>query len=266
MVGSPGITTSGLACGYGGRPVLSDIDLELPAGSTTCILGRSGCGKSTLLRTLLLLEEPLAGEIRFGNIVLSELVARGLDDLRRSIGVLFQGSALFNSMTLLENVAFPLLESTRVAHDLARDLALLKLDLVGLSPFAHYLPAAVSGGMRKRCGIARALALDPPFLFLDEPNAGLDPITSAEIDRLVIEIKETLGTTIVVVTHEVRSIETIGDHLVMLSNGGVAAQGRPDVIRVSGHPAVTEFFARRPVPPPSNAAGGLGSLLLPPEE
>ncbi|MAB77796.1 MAG: polyamine ABC transporter ATP-binding protein [Planctomycetes bacterium] len=257
------IKTVGLTCGYRNMPIVSDLDIVLPHGKVSCILGKSGCGKSTLLRTLLLLERPLAGDIRFGNLSLNKLTAEQLKQLRRQTGVLFQGSALFNSMTLLENAAFPLIERAGLPRGLASELALLKLDVVGLSRYAHYLPSAVSGGMRKRCGIARALALDPPYLFLDEPSAGLDPLTSAEIDDLVLEICDALATTVVVVTHELRSIERIADHLVMLADGGVAAAGPPDQVRRSDIPAVNAFFS-----PQSNAAPlidphhGLASLLL----
>jgi len=267
MVGPQEIVTEGLACGYRGRAVVQDVNLHLPAGRVSCILGKSGCGKSTLLRTLLLLEPAIAGTVRFGGTDLRGLDRKGLDDLRARIGVLFQGAALFNSMTLLDNAAFPLIEKMALPRELAQDLALVKLDLVGLAPFAHYLPAAVSGGMRKRCGIARALALDPPFLFLDEPSAGLDPVTSAEIDALVMGIRDTLGTTVVVVTHELRSIESIGDHLVLLASGGVAAQGAAEDVRRSSHTDVRDFFDRLPSTPPATRDDhGLSSLLLPTEE
>jgi len=267
MTDARGITTRALVCGYGATPIVSGADLDLPAGKVSCILGTSGCGKSTLLRTLLLLEPPLAGDIRFGDLSIKDATADQVDTLRRSTGVLFQGSALFNGMTLMENAAFPLIERSGVPRPLAQELALLKLNLVGLARYAHYLPSAVSGGMRKRCGIARALALDPPYLFLDEPSAGLDPVTSSEIDDLILEIRDTLDTTVVIVTHELRSIERIADYLVMLADGGVAAQGPTASVRASGAPAVDTFFA----PPGSSAAApttarGLASLLLPREK
>ncbi len=259
-----GITTRDLACGYGARPVLSEVDLRLPPGKISCVLGISGCGKSTLLRTLLFLERPLAGEIRFGDSVVGEMDEGELRALRHSTGVLFQGSALFNSMTLLENAAFPLTECTSLPRELAYELALLKLDLVGLARFAHFLPAAVSGGMRKRCGIARALALDPLYLFLDEPSAGLDPVTSGELDDLILEIRDTLATTVIVVTHELRSIERIADHVVMLADGTVAAEGAPDDVRGKGIPAVDAFFTRRvPKVEGGDTVDGLASLLMP---
>lgn len=262
-----GITTVGLACGYGATPILSDINVEFPRGKVSCILGRSGCGKSTLLRTLLLLEPPLAGDIRFGELSVRRLTNAQLDLLRQHTGVLFQGSALFNSMTLLENAAFPLVERSGLTRNVASELALLKLDLVGLSRYAHYLPSAVSGGMRKRCGIARALALDPPYLFLDEPSAGLDPLTSAEIDDLVLQICDALSTTVVVVTHELRSIERIADYLVMLEEGGVAAAGPSQEVRSSQVPAVNAFFSpQSKATPLIDPHDGLASLLLPDEK
>jgi len=263
MTGKAGIITRGLACGYERQPVVSDVDIALPDGRISCILGKSGCGKSTLLRTLLLLEPPHAGDIWFDGRSVLQMAPQDLDELRRETGVLFQGAALFNSMTLLENAAFPLIERTGLPRPLAMELALLKLDLVGLARYAHYLPSAISGGMRKRCGIARALALDPPYLFLDEPSAGLDPLTSAEIDALVIEIRDTLSTTVVVVTHELRSIERIADHVVMLADGGVAATGTLEQVRATRSPAVTAFFDRTPPPSPERPPDGLASLLLP---
>ncbi len=258
-----GITTRGLDCGYGGRVVLRGVDLAITPGTVTCILGRSGCGKSTLLRTLLLLELPLAGEIRFEGLPIDARKRPDLDALRLRIGVLFQGAALFNSMTLLENAAFPLVERALVPEATARELALRKLDLVGLARFAHYLPSAVSGGMRKRCGIARALALDPEYLFLDEPSAGLDPVTAAELDRLILDLRELLGTTVLVVTHELASIHAIADHLVMIDQGQVVADGPTSTVTASTNPVVRAFFDRRPRPEATDRNDGLSSRLLP---
>ena len=262
MTAKAAITTHDLACGYGRRPIIEGVNVSLPHGRISCVLGKSGCGKSTLLRTLLLLESPLAGDVRFDGASIFGLSGRELDELRQRTGVLFQGAALFNSMTLLENAAFPLVERSGLPPDLAAELALLKLDLVGLAPFAHYLPSAVSGGMRKRCGIARALALDPPYLLLDEPSAGLDPVTSAEIDALILEIRDTLATTVVVVTHEIRSIERIADHVVMLADGRVVAEGNLSDVRSSGVDAVEDFFDRSPPPSNGRAEDGIASLLL----
>lgn len=258
-----GITTHGLACGYDGRAVLRDVNVSLPRGGVSCILGRSGCGKSTLLRTLLLLEKPLAGDVRFDGASILGRGAAEMEDLRRRIGVLFQGSALFNSMTLLENTAFPIVERTGTPRELADELALLKLDLVGLARHAHYLPSAVSGGMRKRCGIARALALDPEWLFLDEPGAGLDPVTAAELDALILGIRDVLGTTVVVVTHELGSIRAIADHVVMIDRGAVVAEGPLSEVETSPVESVRAFFERRPPPPRAAGDGGLAGLILP---
>jgi phospholipid/cholesterol/gamma-HCH transport system ATP-binding protein len=257
------ISTHHLDCGYGDHVIIRDVNVHLPAEKITCILGPSGCGKSTLLRTLLLLEAPLRGEIHFGESEVTAFDSESLTRLRRKIGVSFQGSALFNSMTLLENVVFPLLERTKVSRALASKLALLKLDLVGLARFAHYLPSAVSGGMRRRCGIARALALDPPWLFLDEPSAGLDPVTAAELDALIIDIRDRLSTTVVVVTHELPSIRALADHIVLLGKGEVVTEGSLEEIEERGLPEVDAFFGRRARPRDPVPMGGIASLLLP---
>lgn len=256
------IRTTGLACGYDGNVVLQDVNIEVPRGRITCVLGGSGCGKSTLLKTLLLLEAPLAGSVWFEDVELACCDCARLQTLRQSVGVLFQGAALFNSLTLLENVAFPLLELTELDEEIALETARLKLGLVGLGPYAQFLPAEVSGGMRKRCGIARALVRDPAVLFLDEPGAGLDPITSAALDRMIVGIRDSLGTTMVVVTHELTSIRAIADHCIMLVDGRVAAQGTVAQVLASGAKGVREFFERIPPDEPQRS-DGLAALLLP---
>ncbi|MSR75914.1 MAG: ATP-binding cassette domain-containing protein [Planctomycetes bacterium] len=256
------IRTTGLSCGYDGRVVLQDVNIAVPQGRITCVLGGSGCGKSTLLKTLLMLEPAMGGSIYIGADDMCCCDNARLQVLRRSVGVLFQGAALFNSLTLLENVAFPLLELTELDEAIATETARLKLALVGLAPYAHFLPAEVSGGMRKRCGIARALVRDPAILFLDEPGAGLDPTTSAGLDRMILGIRNRLGTTIVVVTHELPSIHAIADHCIMLAGGRVIAQGTLEQVGASGAPGVREFFERIP-PDEPQPTEGLATLLLP---
>lgn len=254
------ILTAGLDCGYGTHVILRDVNVTIPRGRITCVLGGSGCGKSTLLRTMLGLERPLAGSIQFGELDLARASEAEILTLRRRVGVLFQGAALFNSLTLLDNVAFPLLELTQVEEEVARETARIKLALVGLAAFTEHLPSEVSGGMRKRCGIARALVRDPEVLFLDEPGAGLDPVTSAALDHMILEIKERLGTTVVVVTHELLSIRALADHAIMLGNGGVLAEGPLAAVESSGAAGVRDFF-RRVAPPGAERQGGLGALL-----
>jgi phospholipid/cholesterol/gamma-HCH transport system ATP-binding protein len=254
------IRTEGLVCGYGEDVILRDVNVSIPKSRITCVLGGSGCGKSTLLRTLLGLEAPLAGSIEFSGKKLAQSTETELAALRRRVGVLFQGAALFNSLTLWENVAFPLLELTGTDEDLARETARMKLSLVGLGAFLEHLPSEVSGGMRKRCGIARALVRDPEVLFLDEPGAGLDPVTSAALDHMILDIKERLGTTVVVVTHELLSIRALADHAIMLGGGGVLAQGALSVVEASNAAGVHAFFSRQAHAEPERG-GGLAELL-----
>ena len=259
------ITTRALVCGYGRNVVIESTDLDIPGGQITCILGPSGCGKSTLMRTLLLLVPRISGEIRFGQHRVDQLNKQQMREFRPRIGVLFQGSALFTSMTLEENVAFPVIERTHLPAPRALELARHKLDLVGLAPFADRMPDAISGGMRKRCGIARALALDPQWLFLDEPSAGLDPLTAVELDRLILDLREVLGTTIVMVTHEVPSVELVSDHIIMLHSDRVQATGPLAQVRESEDPLIRNFFLRRARgTEPLTTTEGLASKLEPP--
>lgn len=239
------IQTRDLTCGYGSSVIIDDVNLDLPRGQVTCILGKSGCGKSTLMRQMLLLDPPLSGAVRFDGEDVTTLSKAALREWRGRIGMLFQGAALFGDLSLIENAAFPLLQRSWPSRARVMEIARRNLDLVGLAPWADHHPDAVSGGMRKRAGIARALALDPPFVFLDEPGAGLDPVTAADLDALIVRIRDTLGTTLVVVTHELLSIERIADHLVMLGDGGVLATGPAAEVRAGGHPAVEAFFGAR---------------------
>jgi phospholipid/cholesterol/gamma-HCH transport system ATP-binding protein len=195
-----------LVAGYDEEVILEIDHLAFERAKITCVLGASGSGKSTLLRNILLLEQPISGQILIEGEDLLAPDGNALQHFRERAGVLFQGAALFNSLTLTENVAFPIEEQGGVSRALATQIALQKLALVGLADAANSLPAAVSGGMRKRAGLARAIAKDPEYLFLDEPSAGLDPITAAEMDHLIKTIRERFGTTIVVITHELASI------------------------------------------------------------
>lgn len=243
----PVIRAEHLTAAFGPHVLFRDVSFEVRRGEVFVILGGSGCGKSTLLKLMIGLVPPAAGRVSIlGTDVWS---AEGADQLAllRRIGVMWQQGALFGSQTLLENVEMPLAEHTRLSPAARAEVARAKLGLVGLSEAAGRLPSEVSGGMLKRAGIARALALDPPILFLDEPSAGLDPITSAGLDALIQDLARSLGTTFVVVTHELASILAIGDRCIMLDRDaqGVIAEGDPRRLRdESTHPTVRAFFRR----------------------
>ena len=258
------ILVEDLTCAYGSKVVLDVARVAFGRGRITCVLGPSGCGKSTLLRNILLLERPTRGRVLIdGEDVVSAPKDR-VAAFRRRSGVLFQSAALFQSLTLAQNAAFPLLERGGVSEELADDLARRTLATVGLAHAADVLPAHVSGGMKKRAGIARALASDPEFLFLDEPSAGLDPVTAAGIDRLILDVRDRTGATVVVVTHELASLHTVADDLVMLHGGRCIAAGPRAVVEADPHPAVRAFFERRPpeaVPPASAFRARLDAAL-----
>ena len=237
------IRARGLAQRFGAREVFHDVGFEVAAGEIFAILGGSGAGKSVLMRQLIGLRPPSAGSVE----IMGRDVARERAAVRRAIGVMFQSGALFGSMTLLENVMLPLEVFTELPPEARVAVARVKLALVGLAEAAERMPAEVSGGMARRAAIARALALDPPLLFLDEPSAGLDPITSAGLDQLILELRKDLGATVVVVTHELPSIFTIADRCILLDHAarGVIASGDPRRLREeSTDPTVRAFFRR----------------------
>lgn len=239
----PFVEARGLCVGWGGVPLLRDLDFAVRRGEVFAILGGSGCGKSTVLRTLVGLMPPIAGSVHIDGIGAPQ---QGLEP--PAFGVLFQGSALFGSSTLEENVALALEKWTDLPPDAVSAVARARLRLVGLGGFENHLPAEVSGGMRKRAGIARALALDPPLLFLDEPSAGLDPVTAAELDELILTLKRSLGVTTVLVSHELSSILNVTDHCIMLDRdaGGIIARGDPRRLRDAAEdPRVRAFFRRQ---------------------
>lgn len=203
--------------------MLDGINLEVYPGETMVIMGGSGCGKSTLLRLMIGSLRPEEGQVLLFGKAINELTDGQLDEVRKKFGILFQSGALFNSMTVAENVALPLEEHTDLGHEIIDIQVKIKLELVGLREHATKYPSQISGGMKKRAGLARALALDPRILFYDEPSAGLDPVTSAEIDRLIVGLTQKLGVTSVVVTHEMDSAFTIADRMAMLDKGRVLA-------------------------------------------
>ena len=222
------ISINNLVKKFGSQTVLDGINLDIRRGETMVVMGGSGCGKSTLLRHLIGSLEPTSGSISVFGEGLHTLDEPGLNSLRRRVGVLFQSGALFNSMTIADNVALPLREHTTLDEAIIDIQVKIKLELVGLREHAEKLPAQISGGMKKRAGLARALALDPEILFYDEPSAGLDPVTSAEIDQLIIALTQQLGVTSVVVTHEMDSAFTIADRMMMLDKGRVLMVGTRD--------------------------------------
>ena len=243
----PVIRAEGLTVRFGDRTIFKDVSFEVRRGEIFVILGGSGCGKSTLLKTLIGLVTPVAGKAWLLGEDLTEAEGEARLALLRRIGVMWQSGALFGSMTLAENIELPIEEHTDLPRPAREALARVKLGLVGLGDAARRLPSEISGGMAKRAGIARAMALDPPLLFLDEPSAGLDPITSAGLDKLIRDIARDTGTTFVVVTHELASILAIGDRCIMLDKQaqGMIAEGDPRELRDhSEHPTVRAFFRR----------------------
>ncbi len=243
----PMIRVEDLVTHYGEHLILNHVNLDFPTGETMVILGGSGTGKSTLLRHIMRLEKnPTSGRILIKNEDICPMSEDRFNQIRRKIGMLFQSAALFNSMTIEENVALPLRELTELEDSTIRIMTRIKLDLVGLSGFENYMPAQLSGGMKKRAGLARALAMDPEILLFDEPSAGLDPITAAGIDSLILKLKSAFRMTIIVVTHEMASAFMIADRITVMDRGEVIATGTPEEIRNSTHPRVLQFMNRTP--------------------
>lgn len=242
------ISVRGLHVRYGTREILHGVNFEVPAGQTLVIMGGSGCGKSTLLRTLVGLERPSSGEIWIHGNNFAAMGGQERDELRKKMGMSFQSGALFGSMTVGENVALPLHEHTQLDDSTIDIMVRLKLDQVGLSGFENYMPAQLSGGMKKRAAIARALAMDPEILFFDEPSAGLDPIIAAGLDELILKLKKAFRITILVVTHELASAFLIADRMILLDKGYVVANGTPDELRQNSNARVRQFLDRVPEP------------------
>jgi phospholipid/cholesterol/gamma-HCH transport system ATP-binding protein len=262
-VSDPIIRVEGLTAFYGDEPVLDNVSFEVERGEVFVILGGSGCGKSTLLKHMIGLLEPAEGHIWIDGADIVTARGVGRRAILRSIGVMYQSGALFGSMTLEENIELPLEEFTSLPPEARRSVARMKLEMVGLAAAAAKMPSELSGGMKKRAGIARALALDPEIVFLDEPSAGLDPVASADLDRLILDLARDLGKTFVVVTHELESIFAIADRVIMLDKRtrGIIARGNPrDLKRSADDPRVFEFF--NPGAPPQRTPVGAGSESL----
>src|SRR4030043_1439778 len=223
------IEVIGLTTHYGEREILKDLSFSIPKGKITVILGGSGCGKSTLLRHLIGLMKPTKGNILINGKDITVMEEEKLNEIRKKIGISFQGAALLNSITIADNVSLPIHEHTRLEESTIQIMVRMKLALVGLSGFEDFYPSQLSGGMKKRAGIARAIALDPEVLFFDEPSAGLDPVTAAGIDELILKLRDVFKMTIVVVTNELPSVCKIAHRVVMLDKTatGIIAEGHP---------------------------------------
>lgn len=229
---------------YDGRVILQGIDLDIRRGETMVILGRSGCGKSTLLRHLVGLSAPTSGQIIIKGFELTSMSEAEQVPVRRKLGMLFQSAALFNSMTVAENVALPLREHTELEPSTINIMTRIKLELVGLAGFENFTPDQLSGGMKKRAGLARAIAMDPEILCCDEPSAGLDPVVAVGIDNLILKLKRAFKMTTIVVTHELASVFLIADRIAMLHQGRIIALGTPQELRESDDPVVQQFLKR----------------------
>jgi phospholipid/cholesterol/gamma-HCH transport system ATP-binding protein len=244
---NPHIIIEDLTMGYGSVVIQKNLSFTIYRGDVFVIMGGSGCGKSTLLKTLVGLVKPISGRILYNNVSFWETDQLQRENILKKMGILYQSGALWSSLTLAENIALPLKEYTNLNDRQIQDLASLKLALVGLSGFEDYYPSEVSGGMKKRAALARAMALDPEILFFDEPSAGLDPISAYLLDELILQLRESLGTKIVVVTHELASIFTIANNSVFLDadTKTMIATGDPhDLLQHSDNPKIINFLTR----------------------
>lgn len=240
----PIVSARDLRVSFGDREVLHGLTFDVRRGETLVVIGGSGSGKSTMLRTLVGLEKPSSGQVRISGVDISTAGAREMDAIRKRIGLAFQGGALIGSLSIGGNIALPLLEHTALERTTIEVMVRIKLEQVGLSGFENYSPSQVSGGMRKRAAFARAMALDPEILFFDEPSAGLDPITAAGIDDLILSLKKAYRLTMVVVTHELASAFLIADRIVLIDRGNIVAMGPAEEVRNSQHPRVRQFLDR----------------------
>lgn len=239
------IRTQNLRKAFGEQVVLNDVNLAVPRGQILMVLGRSGTGKSVLLKLLIGLQKPDKGEIKINEEEITSLPINKLNETRKKMGFLFQSAALYDSLSVEENVAFPLRRHTKMKDSERRDRVRELLARVGMEEAMGKMPADISGGMKKRVGLARALALDPEIMLLDEPNAGLDPITAAEIDELIRDLQQERGMTSVVVTHEMQSVKRIADRIAMLDKGNILIEGTLEELEQSDDPFVMQFLQEK---------------------
>ena len=262
--GGPVIVVRDLVAHYGDRPILKGVNLDVAAGEIMVIMGGSGSGKSTLLRHLIALETATSGSVQICGIDVCSATAAELRSARRKLGVAFQGGALFSSMTVGENIMLPMLELARLDRRTMRIISRLKLELVGLAGFESLMPSQLSGGMIKRAALARALALDPQILLCDEPSAGLDPAVASAIDDLLIRLRDSLGTTIVVVTHDLDSTFKIADRVTVLDKGEALFVGTPAALRAVDNMRIQNLLHRRPEDEPPDPEAYLNRLTAEP--
>ncbi len=246
MTSPAAIEVRELVTHYGARRILDDVSLEVREGEIMIIMGGSGSGKSTLLRHLLGLHRPTSGSIRLLGRDITRATPGEIQELRKNMGVAFQGGALFTSMTVGENVQLPLREHTALDDGTMAIMARMKLEVVNMGGFEHLMPAQLSGGMIKRAALARAIVMDPKLLFFDEPSAGLDPVVSAELDELILKLRAAMNMTIVVVTHELDSAFKIADRITVLDGGRILMTGSVAQVRASDNPRVQDLLNRRP--------------------
>ena len=247
-VRTPVVEIENLVTYYGNTRILHDVNLTVHEGEIMVIMGGSGSGKSTLLRHLLGLGQPASGSIRLLGRDITRLSAQELYELRKNMGVAFQGGALLSSMTVGENVQLPLVEHTRLDRKTMEIMVRMKLEIVNLGGFEHLMPAQLSGGMIKRAAVARAIVMDPKLMFFDEPSAGLDPVVSAELDELILRLRDAMHMTIVVVTHELQSAYKIADRITVLDQGCVLMTGTVAELRASDNERIQSLLNRRPRP------------------
>lgn len=246
MPDEPVLAAQKLQLCYGRRCVLDHIDMQVERGEILAIVGGSGSGKTTLMRLLAMLQTPTSGTIRVFGTDIAELTEFETMPLRRRMGVMFQHGALFGDLNVLDNVGVPLREHTGLSDSMIEEIAMLKIALVGLEPDAATLfPSELSGGMRKRAAVARGIALDPEVLFLDEPSSGLDPVSADAMDELVLQLQETLGLTIILVTHDMDSLWRVADRILLLADAGIAAEGTIHQLVASENEVARQFFHSR---------------------
>ncbi len=246
---SPLVELIDVTCGYDDNVILQDINLSIPRGQVIGLMGTSGGGKTTVLRLIGRLLGVMKGQVCFDGVDLATLDERGMRHVRRRMGMLFQFGALFTDLSVFDNVAFPLREHTQLPESIIRDLVLMKLNAVGLRGVRDLMPSQVSGGMSRRVALARAMALDPELMLYDEPFAGLDPISMGIAARLIRQLNDTMGLTSIVVSHDVEETFSIADHIVLVANGRIVAQGTPAEMRVSTDPLVKQFVHAEPEGP-----------------